>query len=88
MASIFNLNGKTAIVTDSVGYRKGDRKASCFLWSKCYCMVDSERRKHSFGNKLEKTGNGVAFPIAAHIGKHEDLKKLVSLTTERFKFPS
>ena len=82
MASIFNLNGKTAIVTGSSrGIGKEIAKHLVFYGANVVIssrdLVACENTASEI-NSEKKQENGVAFPIAAHIGKHEDLKKLVS----------
>ncbi|MEC8562198.1 MAG: SDR family oxidoreductase [Pseudomonadota bacterium] len=91
MASIFNLNGKTAIVTGSSrGIGKEIARhlvfygANVVISSRDLVACENTASEINFEKKQE---NGLAFPIAAHIGKHEDLKKLVRLTTERFGPP-
>lgn len=91
MVSLFNLKGKTAIVTGSSrGIGKEIAKqlvfsgANVVISSRDLGACENTASEINLGNEA---GDGLAFPISAHIGKYEDLKKLHGLTIEKFGHP-
>ncbi len=82
--SKFSLKGKTAIVT---GSSRGIGKAIALGFAKAGAKVVLTSRKV---NDLEanaaeiKAFGGVAFPIQAHLGKVEEINKMVNTVTEKF----
>ncbi len=91
VVNIFNLKGKTAIVTGS-SRGIGREIAKQLVFHGANVVISSRnlsacKNTASEINLENKSGGGLAFPISAHIGKNEDLQKLHSLTIEKFGDP-
>ena len=91
LMNIFNLKGKTAIVTGS-SRGIGKEIARQLVFHGANVVISSRnlaacKNTASEINLENESKDGLAFPVSAHIGKNEDLKKLYSLTIEKFGDP-
>lgn len=89
--NIFNLSGKTAIVTGS-SRGIGKEIARQLVFHGANVVISSRNFEAcedaaSEINQENQSGDGLAFPISAHIGKNRDLKKLHGTTIEKFGDP-
>jgi len=82
--SQFSLKGKIAVIT---GGGRGIGQAIAFAFTKAGAKVVITSRK---AQDLEataaeiKTFGGEAFPLSAHLGKIDDIKKMVSTVMDKF----
>lgn len=82
--SRFSLMGKTAIVT---GSSRGIGKAVALGFAKAGAkVVVTSRKIHDLeANVTEiKAFGGEAFPVQVHLGKMEEIKRMVSAVTDKF----
>jgi NAD(P)-dependent dehydrogenase (short-subunit alcohol dehydrogenase family) len=82
--SLFSLKGKIAVIT---GGGRGIGQAIAFAFAKTGAKVVITSRK---AQDLEATADeikafgGEAFPLPAHLGKADEIKKMVSTVMEKF----
>ena len=82
--SQFSLKGKIAVIT---GGGRGIGQAIAFAFAKAGAKVAITSRKvqdlEATANEIKAFG-GEALPISAHLGKAEEIKKMVNTVMEKF----